>query len=69
MFNDISSINSLNSTFINTQETLNGTSNLAQQDFQTPSHFVIEEIFATLPTTTQKLFPLFTQHLRYQKKN
>ena len=41
---------SLNSTFIN-NENLNGTRNLTQQDIQTPSHFVYEEIFETIKTT------------------
>ena len=44
----------LNSTFINTQKSLNGTKNLTQQDIQTPSHFVNEEIVETMPTTTQQ---------------
>ena len=35
--------NGLNSTFIN-HDNLNGTKNLTQQDIQTPSHFVSEEI-------------------------
>ena len=35
---------SLNSTFI-TQDNLNGTRNLIQQNIQTPSHFVSEETF------------------------
>ena len=42
--------NSLNSTFIN-NDNLNGTRNLTQQEIQTPSHFVSEEIFETITTT------------------
>ena len=38
LFNDRTGKNSLNSTFINTQETLNRTRNFAQQDVPTPSH-------------------------------
>ena len=45
--------NSLNSTIIQ-QENLNGTRNLTQQDIQTPSHFVNEEIVETIATTTQQ---------------
>ena len=42
--------NSLNSTFIN-NDNLNGTRNLTQQDIQTPSHFVSEEVVETITTT------------------
>ena len=42
--------NSLNSTFIN-NDSLNGTRNLTEQDTQTPSHFVNEEIVETITTT------------------
>ena len=45
---DKTSNNSLKSTFIKTQETLNATRYLTQQDIQTPSHFVNEEIVETL---------------------
>ena len=45
--------NSLNSTVIN-NENLNGTRNLTQQDFQTSSHFINEEIVQTTATTTQQ---------------
>ena len=51
LFNDRTSKNSFNSTCIDTQETLNGTRNLTQQNFQTPSHFINEEIVETLPIT------------------
>ena len=44
--------NSLNSTVIH-NENLNGTRNLTQQDIQTPSHFINEEIVHT--TTTQQI--------------
>ena len=46
--------NSLNSTFINTLENLNGTRNLTKQDIQTPSHFINEQIVETLPITTKR---------------
>ena len=45
--------NSLNSTVIH-NENLNGTRNLTQQDIQTPSHFINEEVVKTTVTTTQK---------------
>ena len=45
--------NSLNSTVIH-NENLNGTRNLTQQDIQTPSHFIKEEIVQTTTTTTQQ---------------
>ena len=35
-------------------ENLNGTKNLTQQDIQTPSHFINEEIVQTTVTTTQQ---------------
>ena len=46
-------INSLNSTVIH-HENLKGTRNLTQQDIQTPSHFINEEIVRTTVTTTQQ---------------
>ena len=45
--------NILNSTVIH-NENLNGTRNLTQQDIQTPSHFINEEIVQTIATTTQQ---------------
>ena len=45
--------NSLNSTLVQ-QENLNRTRNLTQQDIQTPSHFINEEIVGTIVTTTQQ---------------
>ena len=45
--------NRLNSTLVK-QENLNGTRNLTQQDFQTPSYFINEEIVETIVTTTQQ---------------
>ena len=48
--------NSLNSTVIH-NENLNGTRNLTQQDIQTPSHFVREEIVHTT-TTQQSISPI-----------
>ena len=45
--------NSFNSTFVQ-HENLNGTRNITQQDIQTPSHFINEEIVETIVTTTQQ---------------
>ena len=45
--------NSLNSTLVQ-QENLNGTKNLTQQDIQTPSHFINEEVVETIVATTQQ---------------
>ena len=45
--------NSLNSTVIH-NENLNGTKNLTQQDIQTPSTFINEEVVQTTVTTTQQ---------------
>ena len=45
--------NSLNSTLVQ-QENLIGIINLTQQDIQTPSHFINEEIVETISTTTQQ---------------
>ena len=47
--------NSLNLTVIH-NENLNGTRNLTQQDVQTPSHFINEEIVQTTTTTQQPKF-------------
>ena len=49
--------NSLNSTVIY-NENLNGTWNLTQQDIQTPSHFINEEIVQTTTTTQQSISPI-----------
>ena len=49
--------NSLNSTVIH-NENLNGTRNLTQQDIQTPSHFINEEIVQTTTTTQQSISPI-----------
>ena len=54
----------MNSTFIN-QDNLNGTRNLKQQNIQTPSHFVSEELVETITTKeTQRsisfIQPIFT---------
>ena len=45
--------NSLNSIVIH-NEIFNGTTNITQQDIQTPSHFINEEIVQTTVTTTQQ---------------
>ena len=63
MVTDRTGINSLNSLIVNTQEPLSGTRNLAQQDTQTPSHFINEE---TMSTTTQQKFVLFILHLLHR---
>ena len=56
LFTDRRGNNSLSSTLINTQEILNGTRNLTQQDIQISSHFVYEEMVETIspihPTLT-----------------
>ena len=57
--------NSLNSTVIH-NENLNGTRNLTQQDIQTPSHFINEEIVHT--TTTQQSICTNTSKLNNTKK-
>ena len=49
--------NSLNSTVIH-NENLNGIINLIQQDIQTPSHFINEEIVQTTTTTQQSISPI-----------
>ena len=49
--------NSLNLTVIH-NEILNGTRNLTQQDIQTPSHFINEEIVQTTTTTQQSISPI-----------
>ena len=49
--------NSLNSTVIH-YENFNGTRNLTQQDIQTPSHFINEEIVQTTTTTQQSISPI-----------
>ena len=54
LFTDRRGNNSLSSTLIKTQEILNGTRNLTQQDIQISSHFVYEEIVETMPTTMQQ---------------
>ena len=52
-FPDRAANNSLNSTF-EEQDNLNRTRNLIQQDIQTPSNFVTEEINETKTTTAQQ---------------
>ena len=51
--------NSLNLTVIH-NENLNGTRNPTQQDIQTPSHFINEEIVQTTTTTQQSISPNLT---------
>ena len=67
ILNDKTSNNCLKSPFIKTQETLNAKRYLTQQDIQTPSHFVNEEIVETLLHYLQKhnkVSHLFIQHLQ-----
>ena len=60
---------SLNSTLIQ-QENLSGTRNLTQQDIQTPSHFVSEEIFETITTTAQQsILPIHPNFTTPRPKN
>ena len=49
--------NTVNSTVIH-NENFNGTRNLAQQDIQTPSHFINEEIVQTTTTKQQSISPI-----------
>ena len=58
--------NSLNSTVIH-NENLNGIRNLTQQDIQTPSHFINEEIVQTTVTTTQQSISPIHPNLRTPK--
>ena len=59
MSTDRTGKNSLISTFNNTQETLKRTKNITQQDIQTPSHFIIEELVEKPPTSTeQSIYPI-----------
>ena len=55
MLNDGLFNNSVSSTLLNRQEKLNGTTNLTQQEIQTPSYLVYDEILETIPTTTQQI--------------
>ena len=58
-----------NSTLIQ-QENLIGTRNLTQQDIQTPSHFVNEEIIETITTTAQqKISPIHSNLTTPRPKN
>ena len=54
IFTDRTGNKSLNFQFIFTQENFNGTRNPTQQDIQTPSHFINEELVETMPTTKQQ---------------
>ena len=60
-------INSLNSSIIH-NENLNGTRNLTQQDIQTPSHFINEEIVQTTVRTTQQSISPIRPNLTTSKK-
>ena len=59
--------NSLKSTLVQ-QENLNGTRNPTQQDVQTPSPFINEEIVETIVTTTQQIFHQYIQTLQRQNQ-
>ena len=50
-------------------ENLNGTQNLTQQDIQTPSHFINEEIVHTTITTTQQSISPIHPNLTTPKTN
>ena len=58
--------NSLNSTVIH-NENLNGTRNFIQQDIQTPSHFINEEIVQTTVTITQQSISPIRPNLKTPK--
>ena len=58
--------NSLKSTVIH-NEYLNGARNLTQQDIQTPSHFINEEVVQTTVTTTQQSFSPIRRNLTTPK--
>ena len=61
--------NSLNSNVIQ-QENLIGTKNLTQQDIQTPSHFINEEIVqTTVKTTQQSISPIHPNFTTPRNKN
>ena len=61
--------NCLNSTIVQ-QENLTRTRNLTQQDIQTPSHFLNEEIVRTIVTTTQqKISPIHPNLTTPRPKN
>ena len=60
--------NNLNSTVIN-NENLNEPANLIQQDIQTPSQFINEEIVHTTITTTQQSISSIHPNLTTPKKN
>ena len=61
--------NSLNLTVIH-HENLNGTRNLTQQDIQTPSHFINEEVVHTTSTTTQQsISPIHPNHTTPKNAN
>ena len=61
--------NSLNSTLVQ-QEILNGTRNLTQQDIQTPSHFINEEIVEIIVITTQQsISPIHPNLTKPKPKN
>ena len=59
--------NSLSSTVIH-NENFNGTRNLTQQDIQTPSHFINEEIVQTT-TTQQSISPIHPNLTTPRKTN
>ena len=49
---------------------MNGTRNLTQQDIQTPSHFINEEVVQTIVTTTQQsISPIYPKLTTPQPKN
>ena len=68
MFHDRIFDNSLKSTFLHTQEKLNGTIAINQQNIQTSSDITSEEIFTIVPVTTRKICHLFAQQGHHQLK-
>ena len=58
--------NSLNSTHVQ-QQNLNGTRNLTQQDIQTPSHFINEEIVEIIVTNTHQSISLIHPNITTPK--
>ena len=61
--------NSLNSTFIIKQENLSGTGKPTQQDIQTQSHFMDEELVETRPATTSQRISPHSSYTYNSKKN
>ena len=67
LFTDRTGNTSLNSTFIKTQENLNRTRNLTQQDLQISSLFVNDKIVEKCQQQRDKAFSPFISHLQLQE--